>query len=43
MFVALRAESTLEDDCDTEFELVLSAERAASILEDEFESERLDV
>ena len=35
--------STLDDDCDIEFELTLRVERAASILDDEFESDTLDV
>ena len=42
-FVAASAASTLEEELDTEFELVFIAVSAASTLEDEFESDKLEV
>jgi hypothetical protein len=41
--VAASAASTLEEELDTEFELVFIAVSAASTLEDEFESDKLEV
>lgn len=40
---AVRTASTLEEDLEIEFELVLMAPRAASTLEDEFEMLSEDV
>lgn len=42
-FTAANAASTLDDELDIEFELVLIPERAKSVLEDDSERRRLEV